>query len=81
MLERLNVFEVEVKMKVDMEVEVEDSLARICFTILNLQQPSVVTEYSTLSVDLREVSIHTKIRVNCTAVIKFNLCTGWLGLI
>ena len=75
-LERLNVFEVEMKMKVEMEVEVEDSLAGIFFTIFDLQQLSVATEYSTLSVDLCEIPIHTQIRVNCTAVIKFNLCMG-----
>ena len=33
-LERLNVFEVELKMKVEMEVK--DSLAGICFTIFDL---------------------------------------------
>ena len=62
-LERLNVFEVEMKMKVEMEVEVEDSLAGIFFTIFDLQQLSVATEYSTLSVDLCEIPIHTQIRV------------------
>ena len=34
-LERLNVFEVEMKIKVEMEVEVEDSLAGIFFTIFD----------------------------------------------
>ena len=64
-LERFNVFEVEVevKMKVKMEVEVKDSLAGICFTIFDLQQLSVATKYSTLSVDICEIPIHTQIRV------------------
>ena len=71
-LERLNVFEVEVKMK----VEVEDSLAGMCFTIFDLQQRSVATESLTVSVDLCEIPTHTQTRVNCTVVIKFNLCMG-----
>ena len=65
MLERLNVFEVEVvvKMKVKMEVEVKDSLAGICFTIFDLQPLSRATEYLTLSVDLCEIPFRTQIRV------------------
>ena len=44
-MECLNVFEVEVKMK----MEVKDSLAGVCFTIFERQQCSVATEYSTTS--------------------------------
>ena len=53
---RLNVFRVQVKLKVEMEVE--DSLTGICFTIFDLQQHSMTTEYLTLSVDLSEIPIH-----------------------
>ena len=60
-LERFNVFEEEVKIKVEMEVEVEESLAGICFTIFELQQFSMATEYSTLSVDLCEIPIKSKL--------------------
>ena len=61
MLERLNVFKVEMKMK--------DGggggrfIGRYIFTIFDLQQLSMATEYSTLSVDLCEIPIHTQIRV------------------
>ena len=79
MFEMLIVFEVEVKMKVEMEVK--DSLAHVCFTIFKLQQLSVATEYSTLSVDLCEIPKHTQIRVNCTAVINSICVWGWLVLI
>ena len=63
-------------MKVELEVEGEDSFAGLCFTFFDLQQLRVVTEYSTRSVDLCEIPIHTPIRVNCSAVIKINLCMG-----
>ena len=49
--------------EMEMEVEVEDSLAGIFFTIFDLQQLSVATEYLTLSVDLCEIPIHTQMRV------------------
>ena len=67
----LNVYKVEVKMKVEMEGE--DSSAGVCFTIF-VQQLSLATEYSILKVDLCEIPIHIQIR----AIIQFNLCTGWL---